>query len=248
MRAAALVLLALATQFPRWLAVRVVLAVLAGVGLVYATWDDSFAGRANGWAVPCAVLMVASLCWAAPLMGRSLADLGGAWGLLCGCALAVYSCVPETDQMREVAVVLVAGWVAEMVLRRRLPDAALVAAAGLLAWSALFGATGRPSALVGGLFALAPVVAAAAWWCAAERATSRPRAFAGWIVGVVWVGAAGAVSRTGGISPRLRPAIVAVIVAAVGAAVATVLVYMIVPRSARDARSIGDTPSTDASE
>ena len=119
--------------------------------------------------------------------------------MLFGSAIAVYGCVPETDQMREVAVVVCAGWLVEAVRRRPLPNPALLAASGLVAWSALYGATGRPSALVGGLFALVPLIAVA---CVPRRRKWLP-----WLVGIVWAGAAVGVARTGGIATELSTAV-----------------------------------------
>lgn len=199
MRAAALCALAFATVWPsrRWAGA---LCALAGaVGLVWATWTASFERRDNQWAALVAVAVVPAMWWATSRVHRRLDWAGGAWGLLIGSALAVYGCVPETDQMRDVAVVLVAGWLAEVVRGRPLPDAAWLAAGGLVAWSALYGATGRPSALVGGLFALVPAIAVAV--------VPARRPWVPWTIGVVWAAAAVAVARTGGIATDLTTAV-----------------------------------------
>jgi len=142
---------------------------------------------------------------------------GWRWALLAGSAAAVYGCVPETDQMREVGVVVVAGAVVEVVRRLPLPAPALVGAWGLVAWSALYGATGRPSALIGGLFALVAPVAAG---LAARRGF-----VAAFRVGGVWAVAALVVARTGGIEPTTRPAVVAALVGALVAAAVSALVW-----------------------
>lgn len=213
MRALALVLLALATVWPRWRTLRVVQAV-AAVGLLLASvWAGTFEGRNLQWAVPVALAVIAAAWWGVPGMHREL-PLGVAWLVLCGSAAAVYFCVPETDQMREVGVVMVAGFVAELVLRRRLPAPAVAAAVGLIAWSALFGASGRPSAVVGGLFALLPVVAVGAVTGKGRQASWRLLA-----VAAVWVVGAGLMARTGGIADSLTEAVVASAVAVAGAAV-----------------------------
>jgi len=215
MRAAALVLLALATVWPRWRWVRGLLAAAGGALLVTAVWDVSLAGRDLAWAVPAAVAAVVGVWWAAPIAHTRL-PLATAWVLLAGCAGAVYLCVPETDQLREVAVVTVGGAVAEMLLRRRLPVPAVVAAGALVLWGALFGAVGRPSAMVGGLFAVLPVVAVAvlAGRCSRVRLV---------IVAVVWVAAAAVMARTGGLAHSLTDALLAALacaaVAALGSAV-----------------------------
>lgn len=199
MRAAALCLLAVAALWPSRRLVGGGLAVAGAAGLVWSTWAASFQHRDNQWAVGAAVVVVAAQWWAAPRVHVRLSRAGGAWGLLFGSAIAVYGCVPETDQMREVAVVVCAGGLVEALRRRPLPNPALLAASGLVAWSALYGATGRPSALVGGLFALLPFIAVAStpsrrWWLP-------------WLVGLVWSGAAVGVARTGGIATELSTAV-----------------------------------------
>lgn len=215
MRAAAIALLALAVVWPRARPLRWPLAVAGGVLLVASVWDVSFEGRAVEWAVPSAVAVGVALWWAAPRAHERLPQ-STAWLLLLGCAGAVYLCVPETDHLREVAVVVAAGGVAEVLLRRRLPSVALVAATALVEWAALFGATGRPSALAGGLFALTPVVAVAmarrgSWWHAPA-------------VAAVWLVAAGAMARTGGVADSLSTAVVAAAGCVTAAALVTAAV------------------------
>ena len=215
-RALGIALLALAAVWQaRPTLLRLVVAAGGGAAVLSATWQDSFAGRSNGWAVPVMVLLAMGAAWFVPQLEAHAEPtaswrLGWRWALLAAGAAAVYGCVPETDQIPEVGVVVAAGLVVEVVRRTPLPAAALVAAWGLVAWSALYGATGRPSALVGGLFALVAPIAAGAvarrgWWCSAG-------------VGVVWAVAALVVARTGGIATELRPAVIA---AGVAAAVAT---------------------------
>jgi len=213
MRAAAIALLALAAVWPRWRSAQAVIAVAAAALLVASVWDMSFAGRHVGWAVPVAVGVAVAVWWAAPLAQERLLLPGAGWLVLLGCTGAVYACVPETDQMREVAVVVAAGALAEVLLRRRLPASALVAAAAFVEWSALFGAVGQGRALVGGLFALTPLVAVAI-------VPPGPR----WrspAIAIVWVMAAGVMARTGGIATSLPPAVVAAAVCGGAAALVT---------------------------
>ena len=172
--------------------------------MTVSTWHASFEGRANEWAIVVAVLVAVAGWWAAPRAHASLVQLGGAWWMLMGSAIAVYACVPETDQMREVGVVVAAGGLAEVLLHRRLPTPALVAAMAFVEWSALYGATGQARALAGGLFALAPLPAVAAVARLLES-----RAAPSWLfpaVGGVWVGGAVVMARTGGIATSLTPA------------------------------------------
>ena len=106
MRAAAIALLALATVWPRWRSAQALIGVAAGGLLVASVWDASFDGRHVQWAVPIAVVAAVTLWWSAPLAQQRLAAVpGGAWWVLLGSAAAVYGCVPETDHLREVAVV-----------------------------------------------------------------------------------------------------------------------------------------------
>lgn len=207
MRALALATLALAVCWPRALApVRWLLGAAGGVCLVVATWDATFAGRDHDWAVVATIVLAAAAAIVLPSLAPA-ADvfgvrwLGWRWLMLGGAAAAVYGCVPETDQMREVAVVVAAGAVAEWLLRSPLPAAAYAAAWGFVAWSALYGATGRPSAVIGGLFALVAPVAAGV--------VARRSDFVSVAVGLVWSITAVVVARTGGISMTTRPAVTA---------------------------------------
>jgi hypothetical protein len=215
MRAGAIALLALAAVWPtarRW---RVAVAALGAVLLVASTWDAAFAHRAHEWALVVGVVAAIALWWAAPTAHERLRVRGLAWWTLLGSAAAIYACVPETDQMREVAVVVAAGGAAEWLLHRPLPTTALVAAASYVEWSALYGSAGLARALAGGLFALTPLVAVAA------SPTDRRAP----LVALTWIGAAGAVARTGGVASSLPPAVAAVAVGAVcAAAVSAVLV------------------------
>lgn len=215
LRAIGLALLALAVVWPLATVGRFVVALAGAASLTASAWGASFDGRSLTWAVVAAVAVAVAMWWTAPVAHAELAKWGGAWWVLLGSAAAVYGCVPETDQMREVAVVVAAGGVAEVLTRRRLPTPALVAAMGLVEWSALYGATGQGRALVGGLFALTPLIAVGVVATVDRRQTDR-----WWLpysVAAVWVAAALVVARTGGIATSLSPAVVA---AAVGGVVA----------------------------
>ncbi len=215
MRAAAIAVLALAVVWPRVRPVRWLLAVAGGALLVAALWDASLSGRHVEWAALLAVVVAVTIWWAAPLVHERLAS-PGVWLVLLGSVGAVYLCVPETDHLREVAVVMAAGAVGELLLRRRLPAPAVVAAAVLVEWAALFGAAGQGRAIVGGLFALAPLVAVAV-----VPKGGRWRAEA---VAVVWLGAAAIMARTGGVANSLPPAVVAAAACAAGATLASLAI------------------------
>jgi hypothetical protein len=213
-RAAAIALLALAVVWPRVRLARWVMALVGGCLLVASVWDTRFSGRQVMWAAPVAVAVAVSVWWAGPRAHERLV-LPGSWLVLLGCTGAVYVCVPETDHVREVAVVMAAGALAELLTRRRLPAAAVVAAGAFVEWAALFGAVGRGRAIVGGLFALAPLVAVAV-----VPAGGRWRSPA---VAAVWLAAAAVMARTGGVAHSLPPAVVAAGVCAAGATLVTVV-------------------------
>jgi hypothetical protein len=227
LRAAGIALLALALVWPDTTAGRVPLAIAGGFALTASAWGASFDGRSLMWAAVAAVVVAVAMWWSAPPAHASLAKWGCAWWVLLGSAAAVYGCVPETDQMREVAVIIAAGGVAEVLTRRRLPTPALLAAMGVVEWSALYGASGQGRALVGGLFALTPLIAVAlvASRNSPARAVWLPYAIAG-----VWVVAAVVVARTGGIATSLAPALWS---AAAGGGAAIVLSAVLVRRAHR---------------
>lgn len=130
--------------------------------------------------------------------------------MLIGAAAAAYACVPETDQFHELWVVLLAGLATETLGVARLPPAVFTAGWGLVAWAAIYGATGWPSAAVGGLTALLVPLAAAV-------AAQRRGGWAGVAVCAVWTVAAMVVARTGGISESWRTALVAAAAGVAGA-------------------------------
>jgi len=109
---------------------------------------------------------------------------------------AVFLCVPETDQLPIVALVPVALVFLEIVERRQMPIEWYMVAAAAVGWGAMFGATGRQSALAGALFAwwavLLPGFISIGWKVASARSA----------LAIAGVGAIAAVvmARTGGIA------------------------------------------------
>ena len=146
-------------------------------------------------------------------------------------ALAIYACVPETDQMRTIAWMVVGLVTIELVTRT--PSAAVVqlVAGGIVLWSGLYGATGRGSATVGAWFALWPVALVVGSALAFGLPASRAR----WLIGAIGGIAAFVVARTGGIEPTTTPALLA---AAIAAPLSIVTAWAAVKLSARrDARA-----------
>lgn len=216
-RALGIALLALALVWPRQGALRWVVATAGAGALVASVRDASFAGRDNGWAIGAAVAVALAGRWAVPHVRGALAG-GGCWWVLLGSVAAVYGCVPETDHLREVAVVVALGGAVEVLCSRQLPAPALVAAFALVEWSALFGATGQARAIAAGLFALSPLVAVAVVAALAPGRGRPPAAWLPWAVGTTWVLAALVVARTGGIATSLPPSTRAVLAGTVAAA------------------------------
>lgn len=192
--------------------------------MVRACWHASFADRPNGWAAAAVVGMSVGLWWAVPVIHRAVVTPGVSWVLVGGCAAAAYGCVPETGQLWEVGLVLVCGGLAEIVRWRQLPVPVVAAATSLVLWAATFGATGAPRALVGGLFAVMPVLGTAAVVSHVRPTLNERRAAipaqsdcqterAVFAVIALWVISALVVARTGGISRSLEPAVLSVAIA-----------------------------------
>lgn len=132
-------------------------------------------------------------------------------------AVAIYGCVPETDQMPGVAAFLLAVFAIELAARRSAPPWVHTIVAAIVLWSGLYGASGRASAIVGAWFAFWPVVLVVTARLARPDLGLVPRLAIGGVGGI----AAIVVARTGALEPTVGPALVAATVAAaVSAAVA----------------------------
>ena len=127
-------------------------------------------------------------------------------------AIAIYGCVPETDQMTTVGALCAGLGVVELITRTRSALAVQVLSFTIVLWSGLYGATGRESAIVGALFAFWPLVlvTAAIVWPDGRSVPLPTRAAIGLIGGVASI----VVARTGALEPTIGPALVAVAVAA----------------------------------
>ncbi len=143
----------------------------------------------------------------------------GSWPLtLTTTTIAMYGCVPETDQLPAIALMTLGLAGVEAMTRRRSEPIVFAAAVAIVLWAGLYGASGRPSAIVGAWFAFWPVVivplvavlcqrtsVAHACWLTQSR-VDPVIAFIGAIAAIV-------VARTGAIQPTVGPAIVAVAIA-----------------------------------
>ena len=178
---------------PRVLVAVTTLAGAIVLSLAIASSSEQLRDSSNRWAL----VAVVPLSFLAIAAYRSLAvvlPLGFGPLTLVGIGLVGAACVPETDQLPLLIATCVGLAIIEWVTRCRLePRWAILAAGGILMWGLLYGAVGRPSALVGALFAWWPLLLAGA---AARLIGSRWHTIAAIALGGL---AAGVVARTGGV-------------------------------------------------
>lgn len=209
--------------------------------LVVARDEVGLARADRPWVAPATfgVLGLVALC--GPTRHRLMPQPGAASASLLMVWVAVYACVPETsDQMFHVAALLVVMGATELVTRSLLPWWAHTCATAVTVWAGLYGSTGRPSAVVGALFALWPLVlpnVVAMVVPAFERASARWR----WVVLLVAGTASVAVARLGALGATLAPAARDAALAAGISAVAAFAVAVTVTR--RAGRASGTTGS-----
>ncbi len=121
---------------------------------------------------------------------------------IAGSAAAVYGCVPETDQMEAIGSFVAIVVAIELVRWKPLPAVWHAGSAALILWGGLFGATGRPSALIGTLFAAVPVPLLGMWLLVHPRLVAEAVGDGWrWVVLATGSVAALAMARTGGIEP-----------------------------------------------
>jgi hypothetical protein len=199
----------------------------AGIGLaiVIATYGPSGLGDAGRWwaagaTIVVAVLLVdliADLCRLMPIPGTASLTIVAA-------LLAIYLCVPETDQIPVAAFVPVALVGMELVSRRQMGLEWYAVAAASVGWAGLLGATGRQSALVGAIFA---------WWAVAlvplvHMVRPLPSKAAGLLVAAIGAVSVVVMARTGGIAETAEAAwLAAALIAAASFGIALILVSSI---------------------
>ena len=174
-------------------------ALAAGIGLsiVALTYGASGLGDpGRWWAAFVAIGLAVAAVDVLPAVRRLLPVPGLAPWTIVAALVAVYLCVPETDQIPIAAFVPVVVVALEVVGRRQVGLEWYAVAAASVLWAGMFGATGRQSALVGALFA---------WWAVAllplVHAVRPIRSVgAGVVVAVIGAGAAVVMARSGGIS------------------------------------------------
>lgn len=204
-----------------------------GVAALLVRWASE-PGRINtpgrGW-VPLATVVVAvAVAWSLPVMRRLLPRPGDVPLVLCGVLLTMFLCVPETDQILVIAVVVGAATIGAALAGRRWPVPVVAAGAAWIGWAGLFGAAGRQSAFVGVAMAWWPLLLPAVLTVWRPALAEAPMAARGAVVATAWMASVG-VARTGALSPTIGPALVAVAIAVPVSAVATALyVARITPR------------------
>lgn len=168
-----------------------------GLAIVIATYDASRYGDGDRyWAAAVTILLAVLLADVLPDVRALLPIPGMAPLTIVAVLVAAGLCVPETDQL-VVASILPGVVVAlELVHRRQVGLEWYAIAAASVGWAAMFGATGRQSALVGALFAWWPIVLV---WLVQQ---ARPMRALPARVAVTAVGVAAAIvmARTGGIA------------------------------------------------
>ncbi len=192
------------------LVTRALVGMAVGVVAVGRSWEASALGD-RPIVVLFAVAITVSVSVVMPVAQDRMSRPGSIPALIGVAQFAIYSCVPETDQIPQVVAAVVVLIALEISAARTMPWWLVVAVFGLVLWSGLFGATGRDSALVGTLFATWPLVLVLVGVLAG---VGSPR-----VAGAVGSIAAVSVARTGGLEPTVGPALVAVAVAAVASLV-----------------------------
>lgn len=209
LRVVAIALAALSTVWPAKRSTRTALAGASGILIVASAWSATFESRELDWAVPAVVMVAAGTARAVPVLFHSFTSPMYTWVLFAGCLGAIHVCVPENDQTTEIGLLLACGGVAEFLMRRRLPAPVWSAAVAGLLWTAVFGATGETRAVIGGLFALVPIMATA--FFVRQRNAGRPMTETRrWSIALVWLAAAWVVARTGGVAETGAAALVSV--------------------------------------
>lgn len=137
------------------------LAVGAGVGavVVAACWTSSFLDQGgHRWAIVAIIVTAMAVADCLPDLEAALPWPGAVTIALLFPLAAIYGCVPETDHLYTIGAVLGTVGVLEIVMRRARGIVWHALAATLVLWGAVYGATGRDRAFVGGLFAFWPIV------------------------------------------------------------------------------------------
>lgn len=196
---------------------RAIGAGLAMLVVVLAYGASSLGDPERWWASVVALVVGVLLADGLAALRAMLPVPGMAPLTLVATTFVVTLCVPETDQLPLVVMLPGALVFLEVLARRQFSIEWYVVSSAAIAWGAMFGATGRQSALAGALFA---------WWVVLLPAIAhlvRPvaelwRALT--ITGLAFV-AASVFARTGGISDRNAELVISLVACSVVSVVAT---------------------------
>ncbi len=122
-------------------------ALAAGIGLavVVATYGPSGLGDSSRWWAAAATILVAlALADLLPAVRELLPIPGVAPLTIVAALVAIYLCVPETDQIPVAAIMPVVVVVLELVGRRQVGLEWYAVAAASVLWAGMFGASGSP--------------------------------------------------------------------------------------------------------
>lgn len=161
LRVVAIALAALAAVWPARSSMRLVLFAVVGALIVNSTWSATFAARNLDWAMIFVVLMSVGLGSAVVTLYTTFTTPMFTWVLFAGCLGAIHVCVPENDHINEIGLLFACAGLAELLTGRRLPLAVWSAAVTAMLWSVVYGASGQGRAMIGGLFAMMPIIAVA---------------------------------------------------------------------------------------
>jgi len=223
LRVVAVALAALAVVWPQMKSARLFIFTISGLLVVISTWSATFSNRNLDWAIVVVVLMAVALGWAVTVLYEVFTTPTLTWVLFASCLGAVYVCVPENDQINEIGLLYISAGVIELLTRQRLPMPVWSAASMALLWAAVYGASGQSRAVIGGLFAVSPIIAVAAFGRRAGSLNGTRVAFRRLIV-AIWAIAAWVVARTGGIAQTASAAWVAVAIATLLGVVLSVVI------------------------
>ncbi len=198
----------------------------AGAGLLVAEIQP--AGEVPSWLL--ALLTFGLLAWAWPQLATHVGNVTASL-LAAGSWLGAYYTVPDTEEIRAVAVVVPV--LATLTFLRSGARVTGLALVGLVVWATAEGGRGRPSAVVGGLacLGLLAVPVAVSRWAGSAR-TVRSNAAAAAIV-VVQAGAVLFTSRVAGLRAGAAIAAALALAAAGAAVVLEAVVLRFAERSAR---------------
>jgi hypothetical protein len=157
----------------------------------------------------------------------------GAWpAIWCVVAAAIYGCVPETDQMPTIGVLVGVVFAFEVVTRRQLAPVIHVGVAGVVLWSGLYGAAGQERAIAGTLFAFWPAAIVPLMAIAWPPLLRRPEPVR-WTIAACGGAAALIVSRTGALDPGWAPALRSVAIWGPLSLIAAAVLVALTDRAAR---------------